>query len=111
MPQQHFIIEGKFLGAVERRFQKKSWSPVHVPLGYAFFCPTCGEVWALCPVIGPGGQASRFEVQTRACRKHPAQPFTTEPPGILHLSWDKEFSDSFPDDVVRWEFDRYMEFL
>lgn len=110
MLQQHFIIEGKFRGTAERQFQVEYARSVR-PASYSFFCPVCGEVWALCPVIGPEGTASRFQAMTRVCRKHPVAPFETMPNGTLHLSWDRAFSDAFPDDVVRWEFDRYTENL
>lgn len=104
--QQHFIIEGKPLGVALRKLQQVHEDRI-IPWSQAFVCPTCAEIWARCPVM-QGEQMSQFIFQPMACRKH-KQTRSSEPSGSLYLSWDKEFSESFPDEVVKWQFHRYLE--
>jgi hypothetical protein len=103
MPTQHFIIEGKHLGTAERtpRFVH---AEVHNPVGYAFFCPCCGDVWARCPV-----EDQPWTVWTKPCRKHSTSALDI--PGSLWLSWDKEFSLALPQEVLRWELERHLDHM
>lgn len=105
---QHFIVDGKYLGSVTREF-----IPSHLhqdlPAGVAMFCPLCGEVWARCPVVGKEGTNSPFQVSTRVCRKHQWGSHFTLIAGSLSLNWDAPFNNSFPDAVIKREFELCME--
>lgn len=103
---QHFIVEGKHLGTAQRGLYRVH-EDLRVPSSYAFFCPVCAEVWARCPVELPGGTCKPFMVLTRACRKHPTT--TLGAAGELYLDWDQDFSNSFPESVWIWEFQRNIE--
>lgn len=97
--RQDFLVGNAFLGTVERNGDA-SWNP----RSYAFFCDHCAEVWARCPLTDQYyPNVYPFQVLTCRCVKHPYE-FSSAIPGSLHLSWDKDFSNSFPDDVIRYEF-------
>lgn len=105
--KQEFIVEGKWLGECMR-------GPVVVheallpPRSYAFFCPTCGKLWARAPVWKTieGNECFYFNVWTLGCQKHSLGMFSI--PGSLFLTWDKPFNDNFPDEVLAWELDRHL---
>jgi hypothetical protein len=104
---QHYFAEGRYLGATERKLIRvhDTLSP---PLGSAFFCPYCAEVWARCPVE-INGSSQLTMVWTLSCRKHPAH-YGCGVPGSLFLTWDKSFNDSLPEDAIRREFSVHMDF-
>lgn len=104
---QHFIVEGKYLGSAERQMTSRH-GPVQVPPSYAFFCPVCAEVWARCPVEVVEGQQEQFMVWTKACHKH--FHHSMEVPGSLYLDWDKEFTESFPEGVLKAELLLHLDF-
>ena len=105
---QHFIVEGRVLGCAERQALFVH-AQLQLPTSYAFFCPVCSEVWARCPVVVEGkGDPEPFMVWTLPCRKHPTHQLAV--PGSLMLSWEPGFVGVFPDEVVKWEFDRHLEF-
>jgi hypothetical protein len=97
---QHFIIEGRYLGSVERKFDLTRGAS---PLSYGFFCMGCGEVFAKCPVEG-----RPWQFWARTCRKCPGGA-TLGLPGSIDLSWDKEFTAAFPFAVLLWEFQCELE--
>lgn len=73
----------------------------------AYFCPHCGEVWARAVVEG----CLQWDVSAVYCRDHPGpSPFVVA--GSLLLSWDAEYTNCLLNcpDVVKWEFERHMEF-
>lgn len=98
--QQHFIIEGHYLGSAERLFSLVLGAS---PLSYAFFCHACGEVFAKCPIEG-----RPWQYWARTCRKCPGGG-TLGQPGSISLSWDAEFTEAFPQPVLLWEFKRLLE--
>jgi len=110
MYDQHFHVEGRFLGSVVR-----SHVIVHgerqPAYSYAYFCPDCGELWAKCPVTDENGFVNKWQIQGGHCRLHPGpSQFTVA--GSLLLAWEPEYSAlllSCPD-VVRWEYQRHMEY-
>lgn len=104
---QHFILEGRYCGSAPRQMTSRH-GPAQVPPSYAFFCPVCAEVWARCPVEVVAGSPEKFMVWTKACRRH--YHHSLEVPGSIHLDWDKEFTESFPLETVRWEFERHLDF-
>lgn len=86
--EQSFIVEGRFLGTAQRTF-----GSIHAdkPVGYSYFCPTCGSLWAVCPIAG-----RPFHVLTRGCRKHG----DIRHDGSIWLGWDKDFTEAFPPDAL-----------
>lgn len=107
MTTQHFIIEGRYLGQATRGLLLVSGGAI-IPPSYAFFCGRCAELWARCPVDEvPGQPRCEWQVWRRPCRKCP--PHSGEVPGSLILPWDSDFNHALPDDVVRWEFERHLE--
>lgn len=98
--QQHFIIEGRYLGSVERRFDLTRGAS---PFSYAFFCQHCGEVFAKCPIDG-----RPWQYWSRTCRKCPGGG-TLGNPGSLWLSWDSEFTSALPEPALKWEFQRLLD--
>ena len=86
---QDFWAEGRFLGRSQRpdELVHGQW---RTPPSQAYFCPTCGEVWAR--VVVPNQE---FTVWSMPCRKH--QPrFRLTVAGSLYRLWDRDFNDSFP---------------
>lgn len=104
---QHFIIRGKYLGNAQRQMTSRH-SPAQVPTSYAFFCPVCAEVWARCPVEVVEGAPEHFMVWTKACSKHFVHRM--EVPGSIYLDWDKDFTESFPEGVLREELLLHLDF-
>ena len=82
------------------------------PYSLAYFCPECGDIWARCPVFDSNGRRTKWEIGGGYCMLHPGpSPFTVA--GSLLLSWEPEYSAlllTLPE-VVKWEFDRHMEFF
>jgi len=107
MSTQHFYADGRYLGAATRTWEH--WhNQVADPVGYAFFCPVCIEIWARCP-IESNGQPALTMVQTISCRKHPAH-HGIGVPGSLMLPWDKTFTECLPDDAVRRELEVHLDY-
>ena len=110
MYEQSIYIEDRFLGSFCRPA-----NIIHAerqpPNSYAYFCPTCGEVWARCPTTDNNGESRPWQIQGGHCRLHPGpSQFTVA--GSLLLAWETEYSAlllSCPD-IVRWEFERHMEY-
>jgi hypothetical protein len=102
---QHFFAEGKYLGQSERHLERVH-EQVQVPHSYAFFCQTCAEVWARCPVEH-NGQTQSFMVWSVNCRKH---KISWRPAGSLVLDWDKGFWEAFPEEVVWRELNLHLDF-
>jgi hypothetical protein len=74
-PRKPLILEGTFMH----------------PTGYAWFCPTCGDIWARAVVEG-----CSFQLIHMPCVLHP-HPFPTrEPAGSLYIFWDQLFLDTLP---------------
>jgi hypothetical protein len=99
---QHFIIEGRYLGQVERKFDLTSGMP---PLSILLYCEYCGEVWAKFPVEG-----QPFLAYRRLCRKCPT-PHRSHLPGSVILSWDKELTAALPFPVLLWEMQRELDYI
>ena len=91
--EQHFTLEGRYLGSSGRTFTtwSKDASPPHA---YSFCCPTCGSVWAACPIVG-----RPFHFLTRGCPAH--QQWGDD--GSLWTSWDPDFTGAFPTELLRLE--------
>ena|ERR1700758_1576168 len=111
MYEQSIYVNDRFLGSFPR-------PPVVIhgerqpAYSYAYFCPDCGHIWARCPVTDSNGFRNKWTIEGGYCYEHSGpSPFTVA--GSLLLSWEPEYSNlllSCPD-VVRWEFDRHMDFI
>jgi hypothetical protein len=104
---RHFIIEGKYLGASPCR-EVALHGTMAPPDSFAYLCPACGEVWAKAPVTATGEATTRFVPLSRACRKHFGHSLAA--PGSVSVVWEHGFDESFTDEVVRWEFQRQMDY-
>lgn len=101
---QHFFIEGKHLGSAER-LVSIAGGVLGKPMSLLLFCEQCGDTFARAPIEGRPWVAYRL-----LCRKCiPA--FNVLVPGSIWLSWDREFTSAFPDAVLRWEFNRHLEWF
>jgi hypothetical protein len=101
---QHFIIEGKYLGHASRVVEVTA---LRCPPSYGFYCMGCGDVYAKCPIEG---QPWVYHQRTcRKCRLYNS-PATNGLPGSIQLPWDEEFTEAFPLPVLRWEFERELEY-
>lgn len=105
---QTFVVEGELLGTTMRAAMQGVRGPV--PPSFSFFCYGCGEVWAKC-AVSEGLVVSPFMAVTVSCRTCNDTSRSSGAPGTLYLPLQPEFNASFPDDVVRWEFDRNLESL
>lgn len=111
---RHFFIDGQFLGSAPAPV---AWHHEQqcAPIGQAFFCPICSELWANCPVEG---QPST--VRHRHCAKHP--PGTRhgesslghvhgfEVAGSLFLDEEARWNASLPPRVVQREFALHLRY-
>ena len=93
---QHFIIEDKYLASTPR--PSVEWWPGcpegGSPMGYAFFCPECTRLWAICPIEG-----LRSILITRECEKHVLR----FPGSIWTTIWTSDFVDNLPLEILRRE--------
>ena len=102
MHVQQFIIGTKYFGTAPRTYEAVHGTVVP-PSSYAYFCPVCAEVWARCPVTSvASGKVSRFQVLTLTCGKH-TNTEALQIPGSLFLSWDRAYSEAFPEELIRYE--------
>ena len=99
---QEFILGNSWLGQ-SRRIPAWVHEQAAAPDSLAMFCPVCGEVWARFPVlINATGKYVPFHVLTRNCWKH-ASEFLLNVPGSAWLSWDREFTNAFPREMLERE--------
>ena len=101
---QAFIVEWQYLGRAMRGFVNAGF-----PHPFAFFCPHCGDLWARCPVETPAHTKVLWLSWSRPCRKCP--PHSGEIPGSLILPWEPEFNSALPEEVLRWELNRHLDWL
>jgi hypothetical protein len=107
MPTALYFVQGKLLGQSEFLCRLP-------PHSLAYFCPTCGEVWARIVVT----EASYWSVEHVACEKHLPRgvPDWGKIPGTLCpsiSSWKKDLSilwwgralEHLPPAVLQREFD------
>lgn len=86
---QDFWAEGKFLGRSQRA-DELVHGQYRPPPSIAYFCPTCGEVWARVVVAG-----QEFMVWTMSCRKH-QPPFRLTVAGSMLQLWNHDHNASLP---------------
>jgi len=110
MPLALYFLHGKLLGQSEFPCQ-------FTPHSLAYFCPTCGEVWARV-VVTHGGKPSYWSVEHVACEKHTPQgvPEWGAIPGTfcsardsrrerLSIMWWGRALEHLPPAVLQREFD------
>lgn len=67
MPSGYLIAEDQYLGKFSYASQPAdSWGW----MSRAYFCPTCGEIWARSIIQRPDGSPQPFRPITVACRQH-----------------------------------------
>lgn len=104
---QHFLIGQQYMGKALRRypeFHKGLFEgrPYDVH-SLAWFCPTCGEVWARAILQTHGSNEPHpFRVVHSGCRKH-EMPYHRGLSGSI-LTTHRELLPYLPDDMVRYEF-------
>ncbi len=112
---QHFFIGPSYMGTTTRgyfTFHQKFASegrPYDIH-STAWFCETCGEVWARALVENLTTQESHpYRIAIHGCRLHPTRLHRT-PPGSIR-SWYTELLPYLPDAMVEYEFTMLMKYL
>lgn len=100
---QTFSVYGERLGFADR-VPVCVHAEMQVPYSYTFVCQTCGEVWAKAFI-----REQVYLPLRTPCPQHPGSWLLDGPPGSMWLDWDKAFTDSFSDAVVRREFLLHLE--
>jgi hypothetical protein len=105
--RQFFFHRGQLLGDAVRQVSWVGGTPTP-PVGTALFCPLCSEVWFLAPIEG---EATR--VECRPCERHDAGArlgksslgavSRLEPVGSVWRSWDSEWNEALPREVLKRE--------
>jgi hypothetical protein len=107
MATREFFVGQDYLGSAPAP-EEYVHNEIHSPIGQAFFCPICSDIWARALI-----QSCPTMVRHRACERH-APGFqlngnslgyvsTGEIPGSLYLVESRAWNDSLPDGVVRRE--------
>ena len=91
-----YYVRGKHMGQSSREMDLVH-GRLRPPDSLAYFCPTCGEVWAMVVVAG-----QQFRVWSMPCAKHPP-PYRVVVAGSMMLDWDRVYNDALPHDVLRRE--------
>lgn len=100
---QMFTADDVFLGSVERTLTRVH-AEMQEPYSHAWFCPSCGDVWARAHINN-----HKFTIEGGYCRKH-ADPSPFNVPGTMMIVWNEEFNSlllSCPDAVKR-EFELHL---
>lgn len=98
---QHFYVHGEYLGSSER-LPLITKGVAHRPFSVAYFCPTCGEVWARAAIEG-----APFQPWVVSCEKHRGLKYS--PAGCLWMDWDKDYTKAFPPKVLKRELEMLLE--
>lgn len=94
---QTFFIQGRYYGKAYRPPIIRH-ATLMAPPSALYVCPECGDAFARCPVYYAEGHSAttRWQTHMAHCNKHGG--------GSLWRSWDKDFLDALPPDVLRYEF-------
>lgn len=109
MYTQHFIIEGRPFGTGDRGFVYTK-EVKHIPWSVLYVCRYCGNEYARAPVLVAGVERE-YTVHTGVCRRCAQRTRSVhfDIPGSIWRSWDAEFVNAFPPEVLRWELERHIE--
>jgi hypothetical protein len=91
-----FFIGGKFFGIGNVGYGYNRRAGHYAPESLAYFCPTCGEIWARIAVADAIWQTYRAY-----CEQHPAPWYM--PAGSIILPWVEEMAITFPEEVLKRE--------
>ena len=100
---QHFFIEGKHLGTADRSLITVR-GQLQPPESIAFWCPHCAEVWARAMIE----EGNFCDIRFIPCKKHPHRIYQVS--GSLHTAMEPEFNECFPEEVLKWEFERHLDY-
>lgn len=99
---RHFFVKGNWLGTVEL-YDVQVHEELHPPGSEAYFCPTCGDVWARFPVIDKmTNKTIKYLARAVHCEKDGGT-------GELYAPWNPDFTSSLPNDAVRYEFNQLIK--
>ena len=101
---RQYWIGGRFIGAglAER---ERIHEGFYVPRSFAYFCPSCGDIWARVIVLD-SEVSQKFFAWVAACPKHELDGAGV--PGSLLLPLNNTFNDAFPDEMIQWEFEQHL---
>lgn len=101
---QFFFVEDRLLAQAPREgffSQGQLWEPS----SDLYMCPVCGEVHARLPVSRPDGSTTHWMAWARVCRRCVGKSqWESEPGGSLWRSWDREFLEALPPEILLREF-------
>lgn len=103
--KQFFLYSGRLLAEAERLPHRET--PAHWRTSSLYFCERCGEVYAtviLQSLLVAPWQSYRGHCER--CPKFPS-PFL---PGSIWREWDREFTESLPEEVLRKELEIHLKF-
>lgn len=101
------FVAGTHLG--EFAFDPGAWPSLHYRRrGIAYFCPTCGDVWARIVLWDSAESQSELDSETVSCENHADQWNT---PGSLLSAGLDGLADLLPADALRREFYLYQKRL
>lgn len=101
--KQVFYVHEICLGETTRKLQRVH-GELQTPVSYAYVCPECGNLWAKAVVRGG---VSPFRPLAIACSLH--QGHSLAPAGSLWLPWDTEYTNAFPEGILRRELQIHLQ--
>jgi hypothetical protein len=106
---RHFFIDGRFVASGPAGYREAEGKQ-HPPHSYSFVCGHCGEQWLKSPVALGEGKPLLWNCLTLNCRRcNDKYPSRWRVPGSLWLSFDKSFTESFPEAVLRRELELHWK--
>lgn len=92
------MLGGTYLGSGERDEVYKNDEGKFVRAhGWAFFCCTCGIIWARAPINDLPTQ-----VEVRPCKLHGSHFYDWA--GSMYIYWDSQHNNTLPPELIKREF-------
>lgn len=109
---QTFLVSGRFYGTAPRGLRSDQDFPSRVfpPDSLLFFCEACGEVFGKCPVVDKDNNQQRWRSIAGRCGKCPSD-LVFQSPGTVWLSWDADYQDAMPKELLEKELIELIDFL
>ena len=101
---RQYWIGGRYIGAGPAE-RERIHEGLYVPRSYAYFCPSCGDVWARVIVLD-GEVSQKFFAWVAPCPKHELDGVGVS--GSLLLPLNHTFNVSLPDEMIQWEFEQHL---